>query len=111
MSDCVFCKIIKKEIPSTIVDEDEEMIAFKDIYPLAPVHILIVPKVHFSSLVEAKNEQQDLLGKLLLKTRDIAVSQGIDKTGYKVFINNGEGAGQDVFHLHLHLTGNWKKGV
>ncbi|MBI3385049.1 histidine triad nucleotide-binding protein [Candidatus Gottesmanbacteria bacterium] len=108
---CIFCKIIKGELPTTKVYEDDEMIVFKDIAPKAPVHVLVVPKIHFASLNEAKEEKEKLLGKLLLKTRDIAKTLGISKSGYKVIINNGAGSGQVVFHLHLHLIGGWKEGA
>ena|SRR3989338_6311465 len=111
MEDCIFCKIIKGELPSTKVLEEEEIVAFKDINPLAPVHVLIVPKIHFPSLTEAKDNQQVLLGKLLLVARDLAKKLGIIDKGYKVVINNGPDSGQIVFHLHLHLLGGWKDKV
>lgn len=110
MNDCVFCKIIKGEMPSTKVFEDEEMVAFKDINPMAPVHVLIVPKIHFSSLVDATDEKQALLGKLLLKARDLAKELDVADAGYKLVINNGKDSGQIVFHLHVHLLGGWKDG-
>ena len=109
MASCIFCKIINGELPSTKVYEDSDMLAFKDIQPVAPVHLLVVPKKHFVSLTDAENSDQKLLGKMLLKVRDIAKKMGIDKSGYKVVINNGEGSGQIVFHLHLHLIGGWVK--
>ena len=108
---CIFCQIVEEKIPSTKVFEDEKILAFKDIHPMAPVHVLIIPKEHFSSLVDAKNEHEQLLGKLLLKARDIAQSLGVDESGYKIIINNGAGSGQIVFHLHLHLIGGWEKKV
>lgn len=111
MSDCIFCKIIKEELSSTKVFEDENIVAFKDINPMAPVHVLIVPKIHFSSLTEAEDDYQILLGKLLLTARDLAKKLGISKNGYKVVINNGPDSGQIVYHLHLHLLGGWKDKV
>ncbi len=108
---CIFCKIIKGEIPANKVYEDDDIIVFKDIAPKAPIHVLVVPKVHFASLDKAKDENEKLLGKLLLQARDIAKSFGVNKSGYKVVINNGAGSGQIVFHLHLHLLGGWKKKI
>ncbi len=108
---CIFCKIIKGELPTTKVYEDDDIIVFKDIAPKAPIHVLVVPKVHFASLADAKDNQEKLLGKLLLKTRDLAKELGIAESGYKVVINNGSDAGQLVFHLHLHLLGGWKKKI
>lgn len=101
MADCIFCQIIKKEIPSQIVYEDEEIIAFKDIQPKAKIHLLIVPKEHISSLNEVKNKE--ILGKLLWQAKVLAEKFSIDKTGYKIIINTGEKAGQTIFHLHFHL--------
>ncbi|MBI3981219.1 histidine triad nucleotide-binding protein [Candidatus Microgenomates bacterium] len=111
MADCIFCKIIKGELPSTKVFEDENIVAFKDINPMAPVHVLIVPKIHFSSLTEAEDDHQVLLGKLLLIARDLAKKLEISKKGYKVVINNGPDSGQIVYHLHLHLLGGWTNKV
>ncbi len=101
--DCIFCQIVKKEIPSQIVYEDEEILAFKDIQPKAKVHLLIIPKEHISSLNEAKSEE--ILGKLLFQVKILAKKFEVDKTGYKVIINTGKDAGQVVPHLHLHLLG------
>ena len=102
MSDTIFAKIIRKEIPADIVFEDDLCLAFKDVNPQAPTHILIIPKKPISKLAEAVNEDQALLGHLLLKAREIADSLGLGDA-YRVVINNGEQAGQTVFHLHLHL--------
>ncbi len=104
MADCIFCKIIKREIPATILYEDEDMLVFPDIYPKAPVHLLVIPKKHIASLVHASTEDQLLLGKLLQKTATLAKEQGL-ADGYKTLINTGEGGGQEVFHLHLHILG------
>lgn len=107
----IFTKIINREIPSDIVYEDDEIIAFKDIYPEAPVHILVVPKKEIKNIDDAKQEDIALLGKLQLVIARIAREYGIDKTGYRVITNNGDDAGQTVFHLHYHLIGGRKLGV
>lgn len=109
MTDCIFCKIIKGEIPSKKAFEDEKILAFYDISPKADVHVLIVPKKHISSLIEVQNEDKELLGNMMIKLRDIAKELGLSKSGYKVVINNGMASGQIVFHLHLHLLGGWKE--
>ena len=103
--DCIFCKVINNELPSTKVFEDEDMLAINDIHPMAPTHVLLMPKKHFASLIEAKDEDEILLGKMLLKARDIAKEKGLDKSGYKIVINNGKDAGQLVYHLHVHILG------
>ena len=103
--DCIFCKIANKEIPSTIVYEDEDVIAFRDLNPEAPVHILVIPKKHIASLNAATAEDQQLLGKVLLTIQKIAAEQGIAEKGYRVVTNCGEQGGQTVMHLHFHLMG------
>jgi len=108
MTDCIFCKIIKGEIPKKFVYKDNDLVAFYDINPKAPVHVLIVPRKHIESLREIKEEDKDLMGKLMLVVKQIAEKLGIAKEGYKVVINNGRVSGQLVFHLHLHLLGGWK---
>lgn len=102
MSDTIFTKIINKEIPADIVFEDDSCIAFRDVNPQAPTHILVIPKVQIARLAEAGEDDQALLGHLMLKTREIAKNLGFEDA-YRVVINNGEGAGQTVFHLHIHL--------
>jgi histidine triad (HIT) family protein len=102
---CIFCQIVSKEIPAVIIFEDEEIVAFKDIHPAAPVHLLIIPKKHLSSLAQSTVEDQELLGKLLGRVKILAEEQGIAQTGYKVVINTGKNGGQLVEHLHLHLLG------
>jgi histidine triad (HIT) family protein len=101
--DCIFCKIIKGDIPSKKVYEDEDVIAFHDIHPIAPVHFLIVPKIHVESLVEATTEHQALLGKILLLAPKLAQEQGL--SGFRTMINTGREGGQEVFHLHVHVFG------
>ena len=111
MEDCVFCKIIKGEIPSTKVYEDEEILAFKDINPVTPVHILVIPKKHIESLNEIEQEDQMLIGKIFTVIKKIAKEQGIAEYGYRVIANCGEDGGQEVKHLHFHILGGKKLGT
>ncbi len=104
MSDTIFGKIIRKEIPADIVYEDEDVLAFKDINPQAPVHILVIPKKPIPQLSMAAPEDQTLLGKLLQTAQHVAATAGLEQ-GYRLVINNGADAGQTVFHLHLHILG------
>ena len=101
---CLFCKLVRREIPATLLYEDAEMIAFRDIAPQAPTHILVIPTQHYPSLNEASADPA-LLGKLLALVQRIAVQQGLDRPGYRVAINTGTDGGQSVAHLHLHLLG------
>ena len=110
MEDCLFCKIIKGEIPSTKVYEDEYVYAFKDIEPVAPIHILVVPKKHISSLNEIKEDDEVLKGKIHMAIAKIAKELGIDKDGYRVINNCGKDAGQTVMHLHFHILAGTKMG-
>ncbi|ACK68857.1 histidine triad (HIT) protein [Gloeothece citriformis PCC 7424] len=105
MSDTIFGKIIRREIPATIVYEDDLVLAFKDINPQAPTHILLIPKKPLPQLDAATEEDQDLLGYLLLSAKTIAAQVGL-KNGYRVVINNGDDGGQTVYHLHLHILGD-----
>mgnify|MGYP000586014269 FL=1 len=104
MTDCLFCKIIAGDIPSSKVYEDEQIYVFKDIYPKAEVHILVVPKIHIKSLNELTNEHQNLISKMILKLPDLARSQGLE-TGFRTIVNTGPGGGQEVDHLHMHILG------
>ena len=108
MEDCVFCKIIKGEIPSKKVYEDDEILAFYDINPIAKVHVLVIPKMHIKSLQELKEENKDLLFHLFEKINEVAKIVGVDKTGFRVISNVGEDAGQAVKHLHFHIIGGEK---
>lgn len=111
MEDCIFCKIINKEIPSQIVYEDEKVIAFKDISPAAPIHILIVPKVHVTN-VEALDEQTvSCVADVHLAAKKVAKLMGINEKGYRLITNSGEEAGQTVMHLHYHLIGGMTLGA
>ncbi len=111
MENCIFCKIIKKEIPSTIVYEDEAILAFRDINPVAPIHILVIPKKHIDSLVELKSEDELLIGKIYTTINKIAKQEKIDKDGFRVIANCGENGGQEVKHLHFHILGGKKLGT
>ncbi len=106
---CIFCEIHQKKIPADIVYEDEKSIAFKDIKPLAPIHILIIPKKHIESVNEIKEEEKDLMGHLFLVAQKIADLYEIRNKGYKLSFNVGKGAGQEVEHIHMHLLGGWTK--
>jgi histidine triad (HIT) family protein len=105
MENCIFCKIINKEIQASIVFEDEKMIAFNDINPQAPVHILLIPREHFSSLNEVPEEKKDILSHLLLKARQIAQKKEIAEKGYRIVLNTARDSGQEVLHIHFHLLG------
>ena len=111
MEDCLFCKIVKGEVPSTKVYEDEEILAFKDINPVAPVHILVIPKKHIASLNEVETQDQMLIGKIFTTIKKIAKEQGIAENGYRVIANCGEDGGQEVKHLHFHILGGKKLGT
>ncbi len=101
----IFSKIIDKKIPADIVHEDDLSLAFKDISPQAPVHILVIPKKPIVKVSDAKDEDKELLGHLLLVARDVAAAQGLAEDGYRLVINNGENGGQTVYHLHIHIMG------
>lgn len=102
-SDCIFCKIVAGTIPSRKIYEDDEVIAFHDIHPIAPVHFLIVPKAHIESLASCEAQHQALLGKMLLLAPKLATEQGLK--GFRTMINTGKEGGQEVFHIHVHVFG------
>jgi len=104
-ADCLFCKIVAGDIPSSKVYEDEDLFAFDDITPQAPTHVLIVPRKHIDSLDKADAGDKELLGKLMLAAADIAREKGFAENGYRVVINTNADGGQTVFHLHVHLLG------
>lgn len=105
MADCIFCKIANKEFPSEIAYEDEKIIAFKDIKPVAPLHLLIIPKLHIPSVDHLESKDRELIGELFLVAQKIAREEGVAETGYRLIFNIGKDAGQTVDHLHLHLIG------
>ena len=104
MSDCIFCKITRGEIPCRKVYEDEEFFAFHDINPAAPVHFMLIPKLHLESLAQAEVSHAILLGKMMLLVPRLAKEQGLSN-GFRTVINTGKGGGQEVFHLHIHIMG------
>lgn len=105
MDDCLFCKIIAGQIPSSKVYEDEHVLAFNDIHPLAPVHVLVIPKVHIPSFAQISEENIAEVNQVILAIPKIARQLGIEENGYRVVSNCGEGAGQTVKHLHFHILG------
>lgn len=104
MIDCIFCKIINNDLPASKVYEDEIILAFYDIKPSAPIHILIIPKKHITNTFELTDQDKDLVGHMLVKANEIAIKLGLTH-GYKLQINTGKAGGQEVYHLHLHLLG------
>jgi len=111
MTDCIFCRIAQGEIPSKKVHEDDEVVAFHDIHPAAPVHLLMIPKEHVDSLITARQQHAALLGKMLLLAPRLAREQGATD-GFRIVINNGPDGGQEVYHLHVHVLGGprpWKR--
>jgi len=105
MDDCLFCKIVKGEIPSTLVYQDEQVLAFRDINPVAPTHILVIPRKHIPNINDVSTEDEQLLGHMLTVVKPIADQEGITESGYRLIINNGPDANQVIFHLHLHILG------
>jgi len=108
MTDCLFCKIIKKEIPSEILFQDEIITVLKDINPAAPVHLLVIPNKHISSVQEMSESDEIILGNLFSGAKAAAEKMGIAETGYRLIINNGPDAHQEIFHIHMHLLGGEK---
>lgn len=103
MEDCIFCKIIKGEIPSEKVYEDEDILAFKDIHPAAPIHVLIIPKKHIRNIIEVSESDIDLMKKITLAIQKIAKQLNVDEKGFRLISNCGPDSGQEVQHLHFHL--------
>lgn len=107
---CIFCKIIQGEIPSSKVYEDEEVLAFNDINPAAPIHILLIPKKHITSLAEMENGDEKIIAKIYKIINEIAEKQGFKENGYRVIVNCGKDGGQEVGHLHFHLLAGKQLG-
>ena len=105
MTDCLFCKIINRDIPGSIVYEDERVLAFRDINPQAPTHILVVPKRHIASLNDLSVEDDQIVGELVRRAAIIAKERGVSASGFRAVFNTNRDAGQTVFHIHLHLLG------
>lgn len=110
----IFSRIIKREVPAEIVYEDDLCLAFRDINPQAPVHILVIPKKPIENMDGVEKSDGDLIGHLFLTAKDIAAREGLNESGYRLVLNNGEDAGQTVFHLHIHILGgrimSWPPG-
>jgi histidine triad (HIT) family protein len=103
--DCLFCKFVSGEIPADIVHETDQVLAFRDINPQAPTHVLIIPRKHIPTVNDLRDADTDIVGQLFAAARDIAKVEGIDKPGFRMTMNCNKAAGQTVFHLHLHLLG------
>ncbi|MFV1917744.1 MAG: histidine triad nucleotide-binding protein [Patescibacteria group bacterium] len=110
MTDCIFCKIVKGEIPSKKVYENDRVLVFHDINPVAPVHVLVIPKLHIKSLSGVKEKDRDILGEIQVVTAKAAEKLGISKA-FRLVTASGGKAGQEIFHLHYHLVGGWKKSA
>ena len=114
MADCLFCKIIAREIPASIVFEDDRVLAFNDINPQGPTHVLIVPKRHIATLNDLAEGDDQIVGEIVRRAAAIAKERGIDAGGFRTVFNTNRGAGQTVFHIHLHLIGgrglSWPPG-
>ena len=114
MSEDLFLKIIAREIPADIVYENDDVLAFRDLNPQAPLHVLIIPKIHIRTINDMQPENAELFGKLFLAAQEIAAQQGVAEDGYRVVMNCNSAAGQTVFHIHLHLLGgrqfSWPPG-
>jgi histidine triad (HIT) family protein len=112
--DCLFCKIFAREIPAKEVFRDDEVVAFEDIRPVAPTHVLVIPKEHIATVHDLKPAHASMLGRLFEVANRVADERGIDRDGYRIVINKGPHAGQTVYHVHLHLLGgrtmNWPPG-
>lgn len=114
MSECLFCRLVKGEIPSDIVYENDDIIAFRDQNPQAPTHVLVIPRKHISTVNDLTAEDKNVVGEMLLAAKAVAAQDGIAEDGYRLILNCNEGAGQTVFHIHLHVLGgrvmNWPPG-
>ena len=107
-ADCLFCQIIRKERPAEFVFEDESLVVFKDAYPHAPVHLLIVPKKHIRSINDLADGDRKIISEMIFRAKEMAREFGVSTSGYRLSFNVERGAGQVIFHLHLHLTGGWR---
>jgi histidine triad (HIT) family protein len=103
--DCLFCKIAKGEIPATVLLEDTEVMAFRDVNPQAPAHILVIPKKHIATIDDADTSDEQLLGKMILTAKILAKKEGLSEAGYRLVFNVNAGGGQAVYHIHLHILG------
>jgi len=114
VSDCLFCKIVEGEIPCDKIFENDQVIAFRDLNPQAPTHILVIPRKHISTVNELTADDKNIVGEMVLAAQAVAKQEGIEESGYRLVMNCNEGAGQTVFHIHLHIMGgrrmNWPPG-
>lgn len=114
MADCIFCKIASGDMDADIIREDEHVVAFRDLNPQAPTHVLIIPRKHIPTINDLEGGDAELMGRLFMAAKEVARQEGIDETGYRTVMNCGEGAGQSVFHVHLHVLGgrsmHWPPG-
>ena len=108
-SDCLFCKISHGKTPTEILFKNDTLVVFKDINPAAPIHLLIVPKKHIRSVSDLTAADGPILSEMVMVARQMAVAQGVDKSGYRIFINVERGGGQVIFHLHMHVIAGWQK--
>lgn len=106
--DCIFCRIIAGQAPADFIHKNETLVVFKDIYPHAPVHLLIVPRRHIRSINDLQDSERGLVVEMILTGKTMAKAAGVAETGYKLLFNVERGGGQVIFHLHLHLLGGWK---
>ena len=113
-SDCLFCRILEGEIPADVIYESDSALAFRDINPQAPTHVLIIPRRHITTINDLSAGDQELVGSLFIAAKEVARQEGLAEDGYRTVMNCGEGAGQSIFHIHLHLLGgrflNWPPG-
>ena len=107
--DCLFCKIVNREIPSEFLYEDDDLVVFRDINPHAPVHLLLVPKRHIRSVNDLETSDGPVIARLFDVAKDMAKKENVNESGYKLLFNVEKGGGQVIFHLHLHLIGGWEK--
>lgn len=111
---CVFCRIVRKELPAAVLFENDRILAFEDIRPRAPVHVLVIPKAHVASLNEVPEGSEDLIGEIMTAAREIARLKGVGESGYRIVLNTGPHSGQEVFHIHFHILGgrplSWPPG-
>lgn len=105
MSDCLFCKILDGEIPCEKLYENEQVIAFRDVNPQAPTHILVIPRKHISTINDLTADNKNIVGEMVLAAQAVAKQEGLEESGYRLVMNCNEGAGQTVFHIHLHVLG------
>lgn len=107
--DCLFCNIVNRKAPATFLYEDDDLVVFKDIHPAAPVHLLIVPKKHIRSMNDIAQEDSFVLSRLFMVAKQMAKEHNVDQSGYKLLFNVEKGGGQEIFHVHLHLIGGWRR--